>query len=142
MLVTLIKWIQLPTKISLPVAAIFMWCIRLMYFSAPPNFVSALVVSGFFEALTPLSIIFGAILLFQVCIACACVFSFWYMCPIAFVFRACACAVLFSFFVHVHVLLLRLFVLPALCMYQPVRPHAYSPPTNTLQTMHHTKCLP
>ncbi len=65
--VTLVKWIQLPTKISLPVAAVFMWCIRLMYFAAPPNYVTALVVSGFFEALTPLSIIFGAILLFQVC---------------------------------------------------------------------------
>lgn len=65
-LVTLIKWIQLPTKVSLPIAAIIMWLIRIVYFASPPNYVNALVVSGLLEALTPLSIIFGAILLFQV----------------------------------------------------------------------------
>eukprot|EP00884_Botryococcus_braunii_P016897 jgi/Botrbrau1/3891/Bobra.0183s0112.1 len=56
---------MLPTSISLPVSALMMMLIRLAYLAAPPNFIMATILSGFLEVLTPLSIIFGAILLFQ-----------------------------------------------------------------------------
>jgi lactate permease len=65
-LVTLVKRIALPTRASLPLAAAMMALIRLAYLSAPPALVAGCVVSGLLEALTPLSIIAGAILLFQV----------------------------------------------------------------------------
>jgi lactate permease len=64
-LVTLVKRIALPTRVSLPLAAGAMALIRLAYLSSPPALVASCVVSGLLEALTPLSIIAGAILLFQ-----------------------------------------------------------------------------
>ncbi|KAI8463143.1 MAG: L-lactate permease-domain-containing protein [Monoraphidium minutum] len=63
--VTLVKRIMLPTSVSLPAAAALMAAIRLAYLSAPPALVAACVVSGLLEALTPLTIIGGAIALFQ-----------------------------------------------------------------------------
>jgi L-lactate permease len=40
--------------------------IRLAYLSADPTYISACCISGLLEALTPLSIITGAIMLFEV----------------------------------------------------------------------------
>lgn len=62
---TLLQRIRLPTVKSLPMAAALMWFIRLAYLSSRPNEVTAAVVVGALEAITPLSIIFGAILLFS-----------------------------------------------------------------------------
>lgn len=63
--VTLVRRIALSTRVSLPAAAVMMAFIRLAYLASPPALVAACVVSGLLEALTPLSIVAGAILLFQ-----------------------------------------------------------------------------
>ena len=57
--------ITLKTSRSLPIAALMLWFIRLAYFSMPPDATNALIISGLLEALTPLSIILGAIVLFE-----------------------------------------------------------------------------
>lgn len=66
MLVTLVKRLLLPTRVSLPIAAALMAFIRLAYLEAPAGLVLSCAVSGVLQALTPLSIIAGAILLFRV----------------------------------------------------------------------------
>jgi hypothetical protein len=63
--VTVVKKLLLPTAISLPVSAVMLAFIRMAYLGTPSNFVMACMVSGLFEALTPLSIVTGAIMLFQ-----------------------------------------------------------------------------
>ncbi|WIA11159.1 hypothetical protein OEZ85_011296 [Tetradesmus obliquus] len=63
--VTMVKQLLLPTSVSLPVAAAMLAFIRLAYLSTPTVLVAACVVGGLLEALTPLSIITGAIMLFQ-----------------------------------------------------------------------------
>jgi len=65
LLVTVVKQLLLPTSVSLPVAAAMLAFIRLAYLSTPAVLVSACCLSGLLEALTPLSIITGAIMLFQ-----------------------------------------------------------------------------
>lgn len=57
--------ITLKATKSFPISALILWFIRLAYFASPPNSVNALVVSGLLEALTPLSIVLGAIILFE-----------------------------------------------------------------------------
>ncbi|KAF8068175.1 hypothetical protein HT031_001861 [Scenedesmus sp. PABB004] len=63
--VTVVKQILLPTSVSLPLAAALLAFIRLAYLSSDPVEVAACLLAGLLEALTPLSIIAGAILLFQ-----------------------------------------------------------------------------
>lgn len=63
--VTVVKKLLLPTSISLPISAVMLAFIRMAYLGTPSNFVMACMVSGLFEALTPLSIVTGAIMLFQ-----------------------------------------------------------------------------
>ncbi|GMH40024.1 hypothetical protein BSKO_07928 [Bryopsis sp. KO-2023] len=65
MVVTLSQKLRVPTVTSLPVAAVMMWFVRLAYLGSPANEVHAAVVIGVLDALTPLSIIAGAILLFS-----------------------------------------------------------------------------
>lgn len=62
---TLVKRLHMETSRSLPLAAVFMWIIRLSYLKLDPLYTNAAVVYGLFNALTPLSIIAGAICLFQ-----------------------------------------------------------------------------
>jgi lactate permease len=62
---TVIHKIHLSTSISLPLAAFFMWIVRMAYLDLIPAFTNAAVVYGALDALTPLSIIAGAIILFE-----------------------------------------------------------------------------
>jgi lactate permease len=55
----------LPTTTSLPTAAFFMYLVRVMYLKSDPLLTNAAVILGFHEALTPLSIMAGAITLFE-----------------------------------------------------------------------------
>lgn len=64
-LVTLSQKCRMSTSTSLPLAALMMWLIKLVYLKAPPNEVNAAVLVGALDSLTPLSIICGAILLFS-----------------------------------------------------------------------------
>ena len=52
-----------PSHISLPVAAALVYLLALVHFRLDPNLVNATVVNGALSALTPISIILGAILL-------------------------------------------------------------------------------
>src|SRR5499433_1776044 len=54
-----------PSNISLPFAATLVYLLILVYSRFDPNLVNATVVNGALSALTPISIIFGAILLSQ-----------------------------------------------------------------------------
>jgi lactate permease len=54
-----------PSHISLPFAAALVYLIALVHFRLDPNLVNATVVNGMLSALTPISIIWGAILLSQ-----------------------------------------------------------------------------
>jgi L-lactate permease len=55
----------LPTTTSLPAAAFFMYLVRLMYLKSDPLLANAGVILGLHAALTPLSIMAGAITLFE-----------------------------------------------------------------------------
>eukprot|EP00980_Cylindrotheca_fusiformis_P017548 scaffold5502_cov115-Cylindrotheca_fusiformis.AAC.10 len=55
----------LPTTKSLPLAAFSMFLVRLMYLGSDPLLTSASIVLGLHEAMTPLSIMGGAICLFE-----------------------------------------------------------------------------
>jgi lactate permease len=55
-----------PSYVSLPVAAILAYLLVLVHSRFDPNLVNATVLNGALSALTPISIIFGAILLAQV----------------------------------------------------------------------------
>jgi lactate permease len=54
-----------PSQISLPVAAVLVYFLVLVHSRFDPNLVNATVMNGALSALTPVSIIFGAILLSQ-----------------------------------------------------------------------------
>ena len=60
-----IKPNPLPTTTSLPAAALLMYIIRLAYLKADPILVTGSVILGLHEAITPLSIMAGAITLFE-----------------------------------------------------------------------------
>lgn len=60
-----VKSNPLPTASSLPLSALLLYLIRLMYLGSDPLLVTAAIVKGLHEALTPLSIMSGAILLFE-----------------------------------------------------------------------------
>lgn len=53
------------TSRSLPLAALAMWFLRLAYSKLEVNYTNAAIIYGLLDALTPLSIIAGAITLFQ-----------------------------------------------------------------------------
>lgn len=55
----------LPTTRSLPLAALSMFLVRLMYLGSDPLLACGAVVKGVHEAITPLSIMAGAICLFE-----------------------------------------------------------------------------
>ena len=61
-----------PTTLSLPASAAVLAVIRLTYFASDPLLVSSAIVRGLHEALTPLSIMAGAITLFETMEATAC----------------------------------------------------------------------
>uniref|UniRef100_A0A383VQV1 Lactate permease n=1 Tax=Tetradesmus obliquus TaxID=3088 RepID=A0A383VQV1_TETOB len=63
--VTLIRRISMPCSTSLPVAAVLLALIRLTYLASAPVTVLGSCVRGLLEGLTPLSVIFGAIVLFE-----------------------------------------------------------------------------
>jgi hypothetical protein len=65
LLVVTIKPNPLSTTKSLPIAAILMFLVRVMYLGSDPLLTSASVILGLHEALTPLSIMAGAITLFE-----------------------------------------------------------------------------
>lgn len=65
LLVTLVRRLSLPSRVSLPVSAALMVLIRLAYLSADPREVMSSAIGGCLEALVPLSVVFGAISLFQ-----------------------------------------------------------------------------
>eukprot|EP00892_Ulva_mutabilis_P009417 jgi/Ulvmu1/6848/UM031_0053.1 len=62
---TLVKQVHMDTSKSLPLAAFLMWIVRLAYLKLDPLYTNAALLYGLFNALTPLSIIAGAICLFQ-----------------------------------------------------------------------------
>ena len=55
----------MPTTKSLPLSALFMLLVRLMYLGSDPLLVCASVIKGVHEAITPLTIMAGAICLFE-----------------------------------------------------------------------------
>lgn len=65
LIVVTIKPNPWPTSFSLPFAALCMFLVRTMYLAGDPLLAAACVVLGLLEALTPLSIIAGAMMLFE-----------------------------------------------------------------------------
>ena len=68
-IVLLVYWMTkpnaLPSQQALPLVALIMYGIKVIYFSADPNEVNATVVNGLLSATVPIVIIGGAILLFK-----------------------------------------------------------------------------
>ena len=54
---------SVPAKTALPLTALLVYLLHLLYFSTDPNLINATVVQGMLSAITPISIIAGAILL-------------------------------------------------------------------------------
>src|SRR5260370_40695910 len=54
----------LPSTIAFALAALLPYTIRLWYFKTSPNLAHAAILSGLLSALTPISIVFGAIFFF------------------------------------------------------------------------------
>lgn len=54
-----------PSQKALPLVALVMYLVKLIYFGDDPNLINATVVNGLLSALTPVAIITGAILLFK-----------------------------------------------------------------------------
>ena len=54
---------SVPSHIALPVSAVLVYVLQLVYFASNPNLVNATVIKGILAALTPISIIWGAVLL-------------------------------------------------------------------------------
>jgi L-lactate permease len=65
LVVTVVKPVQLKTRISLPLSAAMLYVIRLAYLGLDPNFTNAAVLYGFLDTLIPLGIITGAICLYE-----------------------------------------------------------------------------
>lgn len=72
LLVVTLKRNPMATTLSLPLAALMMWLVRLMYLGSDPLLACAAIVSGLHEALSPISIMAGAILLFETMEATLC----------------------------------------------------------------------
>ncbi len=56
---------SVPSNIALPLTALMVYVLRLVYFASEPNLMNATVIKGALDALTPITIIWGAILLFK-----------------------------------------------------------------------------
>src|SRR5215469_8463751 len=54
----------LPSTVAFGLAALLTYLVRISYFKTSPNLANAAVVNGLLQALTPISIVFGAILFF------------------------------------------------------------------------------
>src|SRR6516225_1655153 len=54
----------LPSTVAFALAALLTYLVRISYFKTSPNLAHAAVVNGLLQALTPISIVFGAILFF------------------------------------------------------------------------------
>src|SRR6516225_999312 len=54
----------LPSTVAFALAALLIYVVRVWYFKTSPNLAHAAIVSGLLSALTPISIVFGAILFF------------------------------------------------------------------------------
>ncbi len=54
-----------PSYISLPLTALMVYSVKLLYFAEDPNWINATVVRGLLSAGTPILIIWGAILMFK-----------------------------------------------------------------------------
>jgi len=54
----------LPSTVAFALAALLTYLVRISYFKTNPNLAHAAVVNGLLQALTPISIVFGAILFF------------------------------------------------------------------------------
>jgi hypothetical protein len=54
----------LPSTVAFALAALIAYGVRIWFFGASPNLANAAVVSGLLDALTPISIVFGAIFFF------------------------------------------------------------------------------
>ena len=54
-----------PTNVALPLTALLVYVMRLIYFGSEPNLMNATLVKGAHEALTSITIIWGAIILFK-----------------------------------------------------------------------------
>src|SRR5262249_33276055 len=54
----------LPSTVAFALAALLTYLVRISYFKTSPNLANAAVVNGLLQALTPISIVFGAILFF------------------------------------------------------------------------------
>lgn len=55
----------MPSYQALPLTALLLYLVRLIYFGAEPTLVNATVVSGLLTALTPVLIVWGAVFLFK-----------------------------------------------------------------------------
>ena len=54
----------LPSTVAFALAALLAFAVRIWFFKTNPNLACAAVVSGLLQALTPISIVFGAIFFF------------------------------------------------------------------------------
>jgi lactate permease len=54
----------LPSTVAFALAALLTYLVRISYFETSPNLAHAAVVNGLLQALTPISIVIGAILFF------------------------------------------------------------------------------
>ncbi|CAB9520620.1 Putative L-lactate permease [Seminavis robusta] len=72
LIIVTIKPNPTPTTTSLPMSAAIMFLVRLMYLGSNPILTSACVILGVHEAITPLSIMAGAITLFETMEATKC----------------------------------------------------------------------
>jgi lactate permease len=54
----------LPSTVAFALAALLTYLVRIWFFKTSPNLAHAAIVSGFLQALTPISIVFGAIFFF------------------------------------------------------------------------------
>ena len=55
----------LPSHVALPLVALCVYAIKILYFAADPNLTNATVINGLLTAWTPILIIWGAIFLFK-----------------------------------------------------------------------------
>lgn len=72
LLVATLKPKPMATTTSLPLAALIMFLVRTMYLGSDPLLCSACIISGVHEALSPITIMGGAILLFETMEATLC----------------------------------------------------------------------
>lgn len=65
LILLMIQKSPMPSAKALPLAAVVACCIRLVWFGDSAQVLTAAVVAGLLTALTPISIVYGAIFLFR-----------------------------------------------------------------------------